>query len=89
MPEILEKWIMRRHTQLWSSMKNKGFSLQEASKILQESPQVTAVILSRLRKAGWISAEIDAVDYRRTVYHLISPEEVINKIGDERNAQNY
>ena len=60
----------------------KSFTLREASKILSESPAVTAVILSRLRKSGWVTAEIDDIDYRRKLYHCRNPEEVIAIIGE-------
>ena len=82
MTEIPERWILNRYSQLWNRKETKSFTLKEASEILSESPMVTAVILSRLRKSGWINAEIDDIDYRRKRYRCNNPKEVIAIIGE-------
>jgi DNA-binding MarR family transcriptional regulator len=80
MVEPLPKWIMRAYSKLWVKFKNKEFNHDEASKTLKEDKMVS-VILSEMKKAGWLEIKLDPTDSRRRLYKLISPEEAVKEIA--------
>lgn len=58
--------------------------MEDAEKILQrgdvEKVQGVAVVLSELRKAGWIVVVPDPKDARKSIYHLKSKDDIIKSI---------
>lgn len=86
------KWLQVRFGQLWDKFGHKAFSLCEATDTVHESKEVVAVILSRLRKSGWLIVAFDKEDFRKRKYQLISPSDLFRKIdsrGGVNNAQNH
>jgi len=72
----LPSWTMQRYAKLWSSFKSKEFTHEQASKILKEKdPNLVSVILSYLRKYGWLSTKLHPIDTRKRIYQLKSPEQ--------------
>lgn len=77
----LPKWLEERHTKLWKKFGNSNFRMDEAVKFLSGSSGVekdeVAVVLSELRRAGWLKVEIDPDDARKRIYKLKSKENII------------
>jgi len=81
MTKPLPKWLTYRYSLLWKSFKNKEFDYDEAVKILKEQKErLVSVILSELKKHGWLTIKLDSEDSRKRIYTLKSPEESIKEI---------
>ena len=79
----LPKWLTYRYSLLWKSFKNKEFSYDKDAKILKEKKErLVSVILSELKKQGWLTIKLDPKDSRKRIYTLKSPEEAFKEIGD-------
>jgi|SRR5271157_6650339 len=81
----LPKWLMQRYCKLWSEFGEKEFDRIQADRTLSGDKTALAVILSEMRKAGWLRVEFDEEDARKRKYHLTPPETVINKIAGGKN----
>lgn len=75
----LAKWIMKRYSILWNKFKNKEFTHEEASGALKDKKMIS-VILSDLKKAGWITVKLHPEDSRKRIYRLKSPEEATKEM---------
>jgi len=74
----LPKWAMKRYARLWGKFRSREFTYEEASKVLKEKdPNLVSVILSYLRKYGWLAIKLHPVDTRKRIYQLISPEKAV------------
>lgn len=72
---------MYRYSLLWEIFKTKNFDYDEASKILKaENESLVSVVLSGLKKHGWLSIELDSKDSRKRIYTLKSPEAAIREM---------
>jgi hypothetical protein len=58
MIEPLPKWIMKAYSKLRTKFKNKEFNHEDASKTLNDD-KVFSIILSDLKKAGWLEVRLD------------------------------
>jgi len=79
MAEPLPKWIMKHYSTLWREFKNKEFIYEDASKTLNEK-KMMSLILSELKKSGWLNVKLDPEDSRKRIYQLKNPNEVINEM---------
>lgn len=68
----LPEWIMKRYAKLWKKFKNKEFTKEQAMKVLPKDSSI-AVLLSELRKAGWMEIKMSQEDARKTIYQLKEP----------------
>ena len=75
----LPKWVMYRYSTLWTRFKNKEFSHQQAIKSLKET-NLVSVIISELKKSGWLTLTLDPKDSRKRLYKLKSPEEAVKEL---------
>lgn len=85
------KWLQVRYGQLWDKFAHTSFTIEQAREVLDETREVVTVILSRLRKSGWLAVKFDNEDFRRRHYQLINPSDLFRKIRKEdevKNAQN-
>ena len=74
MLRYLPKWIMRRAKVLWDSFKGRQFSFSEAENALEsDDSRMVAVVLSELKRAGWVNARIDAENPRKKLYRFTHP----------------
>jgi len=80
MVEPLPKWIMKAYSKLWTKFKNKEFNHEDASKTLNDDKMVS-IILSGLKKAGWLEVRLDPTDSRKRLYKLIGPEGALKEIA--------
>ena len=76
----LPKWIMKHYSKLWSKFKDKQFTHQQAENLLNITN--TSIILSRLKKYGWLKLELDPEDSRKRLYKLKDPADAVKEIGN-------
>jgi hypothetical protein len=77
----LPKWVMQRYSLLWKAFKTKEFGYDEASKILKEKEErLVSVVLSELKRHGWLTLKIHPKDSRKRIYQLKTPEEAVNEL---------
>lgn len=72
----LPEWMMKRYAKLWSKFKDKEFMKSDAEKVISEDKSLP-VLLSELRKSGWLEMRMSEEDARKTVYKLKNPSEAI------------
>lgn len=88
MVELIAKWLFEKYSQLFVKYTTKEFTFQEAMKILHEDDKAyMSLILSELRKAGWLQIKIDQQDARRRIYNLITLTHIVNTIAKNRNVR--
>ena len=79
----LPKWLEVRYDLLWTELKDSPFGLETATKILVEknkdSEKEVPVFISELRKAGWLTTELDPADARKRIYKLKSKSAIIGE----------
>jgi type I restriction enzyme M protein len=80
---MLPKWLAKRYDVLFKTYQSSSFRFEDAAKILvkniQDSEEQINVILSELRKKGWLEVEFDREDTRKRIYKLKSSEEMISE----------
>ena len=76
----LPKWIMFRYAKLWNTFDSKEFNFEEAEKILNIDKQVLSVLLSDLKKNGWLEVSLCQDDSRKRIYRLKSPEMAVQSM---------
>ncbi len=76
MVKHLPEWIMKRYAKLWSKFKEEDFTKSEAEKVIKGDSSLP-VLLSELRKAGWLEMKMSQDDARKTIYNLKNPAEAI------------
>jgi type I restriction enzyme M protein len=83
MDNHLSNWVQRRYETLWLHFGERAFRSKEAAEVLgrrhEDSKAQVNVILSQLRKGGYLSVETDPRDARKKIYCLASPEAVIRQ----------
>ena len=62
-------------------MEFKEFDHNEAAKILNEKKErLVSVVLSELKKHGWLTVKLHQDDSRKRIYKLKKPEDAITEI---------
>lgn len=83
MVELLPKWVMKRYLTLHAKLDEKTFDFEEAVKILKkemnDEKPIVSLVLSDLRKAGWVRISISQEDARKREYTLIAPTTVFKE----------
>jgi hypothetical protein len=74
--EPLPKWVMQRYAALWKEFEVLEFSHADAVRVLG-GDSMLAIVLSQLRKAGWLRVSLDKKDARKRVYVLVHPEDAV------------
>ncbi|MEE8167887.1 MAG: hypothetical protein V3T58_03320 [Candidatus Hydrothermarchaeales archaeon] len=75
---VFKKYCINR---LWNKFKGKDFGYEEASKVLKEKDKnLVSVVLSQLRKHGWLIIKLHPKDSRKRIYKLKSPEKAIEEL---------
>ena len=78
----LPKWLMYRYVILWRAFQSAEFSHDDAAYTLQErNPMLTSVVLSGLKRAGWLMMRLDPVDSRKRLYSMKNPERAVNELN--------
>jgi len=78
------KWILMRYAKLWRIFGTNYFNKKDAVEALTENnihlskrKALISVVLSDLKKAGWLTMMIDPVDGRCNISRLRDPVDII------------
>lgn len=83
MTKSLPKWLENRYAVLWRKFREDHFSFEQAEKTLNEKdPKTLSVVLSDLRKFGWLTPELDPNTSRKRIYKLKPPEVALDEIAE-------
>lgn len=77
---------MQRYSKLWDKFKEKEFTREQVEKVLNKD-NALAVVLSDLRKSGWLEMKMHPEDARKTIYKLKNPERAIKEEIEEMNKK--
>jgi len=74
-------WLERRYKLLLEEFGEREFSGEEARKILKEKDEEKSIpiILSELKKLGWLEARLDPQDSRKRIYKVKPIKEIIKE----------
>ena len=75
-------WLVKRYMKLWDKFKDDTFSFEEAKNALKEDNKFLSVILSEMKKAGWLTLELNPEDARKRFYKLLPLAEVMKKTAE-------
>ncbi|MBI4980198.1 SAM-dependent DNA methyltransferase [Candidatus Woesearchaeota archaeon] len=82
----LPPWLENKYLLLFDKLNASTFTMEQAKSILRLSDvdkvKGVAVVLSELRKAGWLELQPDPEDARKSIYCLKSKEEIIKSVFD-------
>lgn len=76
----LPKWLQLRYASLWREFNDDEFTFEQAKKLLGDSEETLNVVISEMKKAGFIEMSINSEDKRKRLYKLISPDEMIENL---------
>lgn len=76
-------WVQQGYSTLWEQFETKEFRLQEAMAMMSEKHLDSTVkipmLLSQLRKAGWLVVRSDNEDARKKIYKLTAKDDLLSK----------
>ena len=84
-------WVQRRYAMLWQRFKDgKKITFEKISKELKKDKRIkddrmVSVILSDLRKAGWLKVELNPENTRKRFYQLVNPKDVYETMEIKTN----
>jgi hypothetical protein len=85
MAQPLPKWLFIRYSKIWKEKNSTEFKYDEIRDLLREKDDRSlSVVLSELRKYGWLEATLDQSDSRKRVYKLRNPKDIVNEIADNK-----
>jgi len=79
MTKPLARWVMQRYSLLWNIFGKKEFEYEEAVKVLKRD-RLTSLVLSELKKHGWLTIKLHPEDSRKRIYRLKSPEDATKEM---------
>jgi len=71
---------MRCYAVLWVRFEDVEFNRVQAIELLPHAEKRINLVLSRLRRAGWLSVKLDTTDARKRRYQLKFPETIMREI---------
>ncbi len=83
---------MKRYLVLWENFRARNFTLDEAADLLartkfSDSKKLVTLLLSELRKSGWVSTNFDPSDARKRIYRLTPYEQIFELIVKENDVE--
>lgn len=85
MTQPIPSWLMQRYSILWKEYKKNEFNYSDAISTLQEKKDpLISVVLSSLKRRGWLTIKLDSKDSRKRIYKLKTPEEAVEEIADSK-----
>lgn len=72
----LPKWIMHRYSILWKKFFGNEFAYDDALIALSHDSML-GIVLSKLRKNGWLESQLSQEDGRKRLYKLKNPEDAV------------
>ena len=80
---MIPEWLEKRYKILCDTFQGSPFRFEAAAKILKEKihddKKQINVILSELRKNGWLKVKMDTIDARKKIYTLKSKEDILTE----------
>jgi type I restriction enzyme M protein len=80
---MIPEWLEKRYKILCDAFQGSPFRFEAAAKILKEKihddKKQINVILSELRKKGWLKVKMDTIDARKKIYTLKSKEDILTE----------
>lgn len=84
MAKPLPKWLFVRYSKIWKEKNSAEINYDEIRNLLKEKDDRSlSVVISALRKYGWLEAKLDSSDSRKRVYKLRNPNEIVNEVATE------
>jgi hypothetical protein len=83
----LPRWLQKRYAILWEHLRDKPFDFDKAQKILNDKPQVLNVVLSQMRKNGWLEVSFNPNNTRKRIYKLIPLEVAYKKLAKSKRSE--
>jgi len=80
-PRPLPRWLTIRYALLWKAYDNKTFNYEQAKKTLDEKDTLVIVVLSTLRRMGWLEVTKNPEDKRTRMYKLVDPTKAMLQIA--------
>jgi len=75
---------MLRYCKLWFNFGKKEFTHAQADQALAGDKTTLSVILSQIRKAGWLETRLDENDGRKRRYRLKNPVKMVGEIAEAK-----
>ncbi len=83
MVELLPKWVVRRYIKLRKEYGTEKFTFKNAQEALEDDSRVVNLLLSELKKAGWLTSEHHPDDARKRLYQLKGIENIFKELEQE------
>ena len=82
MTKPIAKWLQKRYALLLKELGDKEFNFDIAKQILKkDQKKIVSIILSELKKAGWIMiVRLDPKDSRKRYYALNKPQNIFKEL---------
>jgi len=81
----LPKWLMRKYAVLWKEFGEDDFTCEDARKLIGDKEEVFNVVISDMKKSGYIKVSIDSEDKRKRLYRIISPDNMIKNLEVQKS----
>ncbi len=79
----IPKWLQVRYAALWKAFRQQEFSHDAARDVLHEANErLVSVVLSTLKRHGWLAVALDPGDSRKRRYTLKDPLTVVMGMGE-------
>jgi len=81
----LPKWVMQRYSKLWQKCRENEFEHDQAVQTLGQKH--ASIILSYLKKNGWVTVILHPEDSRKRIYRLKGPEKAVEEMAECQDDQ--
>lgn len=75
------KWLKSRYDLLWRDFQDKEFKTEDIERVLKkenlDDMKGIAMMVSELKKAGWLIVELDPNDSRKRIYKFKNKDEIL------------
>ena len=80
MVKPIPKWLQIRYSKLLI-IGNKEFDFDKANRILKDKERIVSIVLSELKKAGWLEiTRLDPKDSRKRFYKLKDVRRIFSEL---------
>ena len=86
MAVAIPKWVQRRYALLRKAYGTGEFTFEDACEILGSDGKFVSVLLSELKKYGWIEVKLNPEDSRKRIYKLRPIENIMSEIAEGKDV---
>jgi len=83
MAVAIPKWVQRRYALLRKAYGTDEFTFEDACEILKADEKFISVLLSELKKYGWLEVKLNPEDSRKRIYRLRPIENIMSEIAED------